>query len=458
MDDGNIGQQIIIILILIIANGIFAMTEMSIISARKPRLEQKAEEGNKNAKVALELAEDPNLMFSTVQTGITLIGIVTGLYGGATLSEPLARFIKTYIPFMSSYADAISPLFIVTVITYLSIVVGELTPKRLAVSYAEPIAIIVARPMRGFSFMMKPIVLFLSGSSTLLLRIMGITPRMQDPVSEEEIKIMLSEGAAAGAFEEEEPELVDNIFRLADTTVSDVMVPRPQLEWINIDEEEEDIRRELIEAQHYRLPVGREGLDEVLGLINVSDIFTKQLETNSHVPLKELVETSMKMPLMVAESISLVKLLNLFRTEGVHEALVLDEYGSLSGIVTLHDIMEEIVGLMPTTEEERIEEENRIIKRSDGSWFIDGLMDVEEFREYFKIDAYFPGEEDDYFKTIGGFVTYAIGRIPKETDKVFVEDFTFEVADMDNTRVDKLILTRNTLDKENIQEILDRPV
>lgn len=257
---------------------------------------------------------------------------------------------------------------------------------------------------------------------------------------------MLSQGAAMGAFEKEEPELVDNIFRLADLNAGDVMTPRTQLKWIDLETEEDDIRQVITNAQHYRLPVGRDSLDELVGIVQISDIFTRQLQTHGTIALKDLIQSCTKTPLMVPESVTLVKLLELFRSEGVHETIVLDEYGGFSGLVTLHDIMEEIVGWMPISEVQRKEEENRIIKRDDQSWFVDGLLNVEDFREYLSMTNELPGEDEDLYKTVGGFVTYMLGRIPKEGEKVSFDGYTFEVADMDNTRVDKLLVTHTSID------------
>lgn len=439
MDD--IGQQLLIIFALLILNGVFAMTEMAIVSARKVRLEQLSQEGSLGAQLALDLSKDPTQMLSTIQIGITLISIITGLYGGATLSEPLAQGIKLHLPKFSHYADTMSPFIIVTLVTYFSLVIGELVPKRIALTNPENYAVLMARPIHIFSKISTPLVSFLSMSTSLLLRILGIEAKEHAPITEEEIKVMIHQGAAMGVFEKDEPELVDNIFRLSDTNVADVMTPRTQLTWIDSQKTEEEIRTLIIESPHYRLPVGKDSLDEFEGMINTSDIFAKLLASQKNPSLKDLIHSLLWKPMMVAETIPLTKLLNLFKEESVHEALVLDEFGAISGFVTIHDIMEEIVGYIPSTEEDRLEEENRIQKRGPNSWYIDGLMDADEFREYFHIESYLPGEEEDLFKTMGGFVTYQIGRIPKEGNSFHWEHFTFEVCDMDNTRVDKIMLT-----------------
>lgn len=441
MEDG-IGQRLLIIFALIVANGFFAMTEMAIVSSRKARLESQAEEGHKAARVALNLASNPNNMLSTVQIGITVISIVTGLYGGQTLSAPLAEYIEKNMPFMAAYAASISPFIIVTTITFLSLIVGELVPKRIALNNPEKIAMIVARPMQLFSIISRPFVLLLSVSSDAIIRVLDIKSNEETPVTEDEIKVMLNRGAAMGAFEMEEPELVDNIFRLSDMNVGDVMTPRTQLQWLDMDAEDQELRQTIQEADHFRLPVGRDSLDELIGVVNVSDIFKTFISTDKTISLKDLIRQNINEPLVVPETITLVKLLTLFKTEGYHEAIVLDEFGGVSGFVTLHDILEEIVGLIPTNEDERQEEQNRIIVRSENSWYLDGLLNITEFKEHFELLEMLPGEEDDLYKTIGGFVTYCIGRIPREGDVVKIDEFSLEVCDMDNVRVDKVILTK----------------
>lgn len=439
--DGDIGKQIIIILALIVFNGVFSMAELAIVNARKSRLEESADKGNKGAALAIELADNPNQMFSTIQIGITLIGIVTGLYGGATLSEPMAKFLKHTFPSLAGYADSLSPFIIVAIITYLSLVIGELVPKRLAYNNPEGIASVISRPMHFFSIIARPVVAILSLSTDAVLKLMGITKKEETPVTEAEIKKMLTQGAEMGAFEKEEPELVDNVFRLADLNAADVMTPRTQLKWIDLNSSENEIRDIISTSNHYRLPVGIDSLDDLQGLITVSDVFARQLQTHNTIPLVDIIKSCTKEPLMVPESITLMKLLEQFRTEGVHETIVLDEYGGFSGLVTLHDIMEEIIGIMPAGEDEKQEEKNRIIKRSENTWLVDGLLSIDEFKEYFSIEDMLPGEEEDLYKTVGGFATYSFGRIPKETDLFNWEQYTFEVVDMDNVRIDKLLIT-----------------
>ena len=437
----DIGIEILIVVILIILNGLFSMTELAIINARKGLLEEKAEAGNRGARMAIKLAEDPNEMFSTIQIGITLISIVTGLYSGATFSDPMATYIKENILWLADYADTVSPIFIVSLTTYLSLVIGELVPKSLAYNSPESIAIIMAIPMKYFATITKPLVALLSMSTTMLLKILGVQHKEEAPVTESEINKMLVQGVELGAYEEEEPVLVENIFRLADLDASDIMTPRTQLTWIDINAGDEEILETIMECNEHRIPVGDDSLDELKGLVSSVDVLAQQMK-ESHRPMKDILAYCMRKPVLVPESLSLMKVLSTFREEGTHEAIVLDEYGGMSGMITFHDIMEEIVGLMPSGEEEKKEEENRIVQREDGTYLVDGLISIEELKEYFEVDEILPGEEDDLYKTLGGFVTYLIGRIPKEANRCHYGPLQFEVMDMDNTRVDKVMVTR----------------
>lgn len=437
----DIGIEILIVVILIILNGLFSMTELAIINARKGLLEEKAEAGNRGARMAIKLAEDPNEMFSTIQIGITLISIVTGLYSGATFSDPMATYIKEHILWLADYADTVSPIFIVSLTTYLSLVIGELVPKSLAYNSPESIAIIMAIPMKYFATVTKPLVALLSMSTTMLLKVLGVKHKEEAPVTESEINKMLVQGVELGAYEEEEPVLVENIFRLADLDASDIMTPRTQLTWIDINASDEEILETIMECNEHRIPVGDDSLDELKGLVSSVDVLAQQMK-ESHRPMKDILAYCMRKPVLVPESLSLMKVLSTFREEGTHEAIVLDEYGGMSGMITFHDIMEEIVGLMPSGEEEKKEEENRIVQREDGTYLVDGLISIEELKEYFEVDELLPGEEDDLYKTLGGFVTYLIGRIPKEANRCHYGPLQFEVMDMDNTRVDKVMVTR----------------
>ena len=440
----SLGKECIVILLLIFGNGIFSLLEMSIVSCHQPRLEAMAEEGSKSAKIVLKLRENPNKMFSAVQFGITLMGLLTGVYGGTEMAGPMSQYVAM-IPGLEPYAYSVSLTTIVAVITYLTIILGEIVPKRIAINKPEAIACFLARPMLYFCTVSTPLIWFLSASTALVTKIIGMGKPEVQPVTEEEIKILLEQGAELGAFEKEEPELVDRVFRLADMNVSDIMTNRTQVDWIDVEDPDETIMNEMIAFNHIHLPVGRGSLDEFLGMVSVNMVFQKYYDavhSGKTVTMKSLIESSVQKPVFVPESMDIMKVVPVFREHSVHEAAVLDEYGNFSGLLTLHDILEELVGSMPSGEKEKKENDNRIVQRGPNEWLMEGLLTIEEFKDFFDLEDDLPGEEDDLYKTLAGFVTYGVGRIPKETDTYVWNEFTFEVMDMDNLRVDKILVTR----------------
>jgi len=440
----SLGKECIVILLLIFGNGVFSLLEMSIVSCHQPRLEAMAEEGSKSAKIVLKLRENPNKMFSAVQFGITLMGLLTGVYGGTEMAGPMSQYVAM-IPGLEPYAYSVSLTTIVAVITYLTIILGEIVPKRIAINKPEAIACFLARPMLYFCTVSTPLIWFLSASTALVTKVIGMGKPEVQPVTEEEIKILLEQGAELGAFEKEEPELVDRVFRLADMNVSDIMTNRTQVDWIDVEDPDETIMNEMIAFNHIHLPVGRGSLDEFLGMVSVNMVFQKYYDavhSGKTVTMKSLVESSVQKPVFVPESMDIMKVVPVFREHSVHEAAVLDEYGNFSGLLTLHDILEELVGSMPSGEKEKKENDNRIVQRGPNEWLMEGLLTIEEFKDFFNLEDDLPGEEDDLYKTLAGFVTYGVGRIPKETDTYVWNEFTFEVMDMDNLRVDKILVTR----------------
>lgn len=440
----SLGKECIVILLLIFGNGVFSLLEMSIVSCHQPRLEAMAEEGSKSAKIVLKLRENPNKMFSAVQFGITLMGLLTGVYGGTEMAGPMSQYVAM-IPGLEPYAYSVSLTTIVAVITYLTIILGEIVPKRIAINKPEAIACFLARPMLYFCTVSTPLIWFLSASTALVTKVIGMGKPEVQPVTEEEIKILLEQGAELGAFEKEEPELVDRVFRLADMNVSDIMTNRTQVDWIDVEDPDETIMNEMIAFNHIHLPVGRGSLDEFLGMVSVNMVFQKYYDavhSGKNVTMKSLVESSVQKPVFVPESMDIMKVVPVFREHSVHEAAVLDEYGNFSGLLTLHDILEELVGSMPSGEKEKKENDNRIVQRGPNEWLMEGLLTIEEFKDFFELEDDLPGEEDDLYKTLAGFVTYGVGRIPKETDAYVWNEFTFEVMDMDNLRVDKILVTR----------------
>lgn len=432
MDTPSVGLEIAIILALIIANGIFAMTEMAIVSSRKARLEKRADSGDAGAKAALELAEEPTPLLSTIQIGITLIGILTGTFGGATLSQMLAPQLKS-VPFISEHSDAAALLIVISVITYLSLILGELVPKKLALNNPEPIAALIARPMRTFSKLASPIVNFLSYSTNFTLSILGVKPSQEPPVTEDEIRILIEQGTEAGTFEKTEQDMVEKIFRLGDLKAYAIMTPRTQMIWLDLEDPIELNLQIINDSSHTRFPVAKGSLDDFVGIIYTSDLLVSSLES------KRLnLETAIRTPMFIPKSMKAFKILEAFKQSGTHEAVVLDEFGGVVGFITLHDILSEIIGDIGLADEP---DDIQITQRDDGSWLVDGLLPIDEFKETFDVDE-LPDEDRDHFQTLGGFIISFLGYIPTTSEKFDWNGFRFEIVDMDRVRVDKILITK----------------
>ncbi len=428
----EIAYEILILVLLIAANGVFAMSEMAIVSARKARLQQAADEGDGGARAALALAEAPNIFLSTVQIGITLIGILAGAFGGATLANRIAAAAGR-IGWLAPYANEIGIGAMVLLITYLSLVMGELAPKRLALSRAETIAARVARPMYVLSQLTAPAVRVLSASTDLLLRAIGARPSSEPPVTEEEIKIMIAQGTAVGVFEEAEKDLVTGVFRLAERRVSTLMTPRPEIVWFDIDEPPQEIWRRMAASGHSAFPIYEGAMDNVVGIVNAKDLWARAV-AGQPIDLRQ----ALIPPLFVPESMAALRVLELLRETRRHLALVIDEFGSIQGLVTLFDILEAIVGEIPSAAPW---DEPEIVQREDGSWLLDGALPVDEMRELFDLDR-LPEQERGAYETVGGFVMMMLGRIPTAGDRFEWGGLCFEVVDMDRLRVDKVLVTR----------------
>jgi putative hemolysin len=422
--------EILIILVLIIANGVFSMSEMAIVSARKVRLQQLANQGDAKARAALKLAESPNHFLSTVQVGISLIGILTGAFGGATIANRLAVYVKL-VPLLAPYSEPISFGIVVLIITYLSLIVGELVPKRLALNNPERIASIVAIPMQALAAIASPVVYLLSASTDLILRMLGITASTEPQVTEEEIKILIEQGTEAGTFEEAEQDMVERVFRLGDRPVSYLMTPRPDIVWLDLEDTAEENRQKMVDSAYSRYPVCQAGLDNVLGVIPVTDLLARSFRGE---PLDLTV--GLRQPVFVPESTRGLKVLELFKQTITHMALVVDEYGVIQGLVTLNDIMSEIVGDVPSTDGQ---DQPQAVQREDGSWLLDGMLPVEEFLELFGMEEW-ESEERGSYQTLGGFVITHLGRIPAAADHFEWQSMRIEVMDMDGNRVDKVLV------------------
>lgn len=427
----SIAAEIVIVLLLILANGLFSMSEMAVVSARKTRLQELAERGDTKARAALKLANSPNQFLSTVQVGITLIGILAGAFGGATLSEKLAETIAQ-IPLLAPYSQAIGLGMVVLTITYLSLILGELVPKRLALNSPERIAANISVRVQRVATIAYPVVHFLTLSTEAVLKLLGANAPSDEPlVTEEEIKVMVRQGTEAGTFAAAEQDMVERVFRLGDQRVSSLMTPRLDIVWLDLSEPVEFNRQRMTESRHSRFPVCQDSLDNVLGVAHVTDILARTL-TGGALDLT----VSLRQPLFVPENTPALKVLELFKQSSTHLALIVDEYGVLQGVVTLNDVMEVIIGDVPFADKPQ---DSPAVQREDGSWLLDGMLPIDRFKELFEIEE-LPGDDRGSYQTLGGFIITQLGRIPTATDHFEWEQIRFEVMDMDGNRVDKVLV------------------
>lgn len=426
----RVAIEMVFIIVLILANGVFAMAEAAVISARKVRLQQRINEGNVKAQRALNLAEQPGDFLATVQIGITLVGILAGAFGGATIAKQLAGILET-IPFLSSVSEALSLGLVVLAITYLSLVVGELVPKNLALKRPEDIAVAVASPMHSLSKLVSPVVYLLNASTSIALKVLRIKPTSDLAVTEDEIKVMIDQGTQIGTFQEPERDMLARVFRFADLKVSDLMTPRPDIAWLDMNDTPEVIRNKLLAGDHSRFPVCEDDLDNVRGIIRATGLLN-QLLKGQPFDLK----TNLEVAFFVPETVSALKVLETFKQTGYHTALVIDEHGGIQGLVTLTNLLEELVGDVAITEGVI---EPQVIQRQDGSWLLDGMVPAQRFKEILNLKE-LPGEEQGHYQTLGGFVMAQLGRVPGAGDVFEVQGQRFEVVDMDGYRVDKVLV------------------
>lgn len=423
--------EVVFILLLIGANGVFAMSELAVVSARKARLRQRAEEGDREAGRALQLADDPNRFLSTVQVGITLVGTCAGAFGGLTIAESIADALRG-TPFLAPYSKTIGLAVVVLSISYFSLVLGELVPKRLAMSNPERIAAAVARPLWVLSAVGVPIVWFLSQSTEVVLRLLGVGPSPAASVTEEEVRFLLKEGTEAGVFERAEQEMVKRVLRLGDQRAGNLMTPRTDVVWIDAADSPEEVRRVVSEFPHSQYPVCEQTLDNVLGVAHVKDLLADRAARQPF-DLRGV----LRIPPFLYEGARGLKVLETFKKTGTRVSIVLDEYGSVRGILTPSDILVAIVGDLPTEDEVG---DRPIVQRPDGSWLLDGMLDFSEFRDLFEARRPPAGE----YRTIAGLVLEQLGRIPSSGDAFEWEGLRFEVVDMDDKRVDKVLVTPPT--------------
>ncbi len=424
----NVGIQLLVLLLLLVANGVFAAAELSIASSRKVRLQQRAEAGDTGARAALDLANEPGRFLSTVQIGITLISILTGAFGSSSLGAFLGTALER-VPSLAPISGQLGVFLAILVITYLSLIIGELVPKQLALGNPEAIAARVAGPMGRISVFASPVVWLLSRSTALILRLLGSRPSTEPAVTEEEITILVQQGAQAGVFQAAEREIVDRVFRLGDQRVADLMVPRPRVAWIDVTAPAAENLRRMAQGGYTHYPVCRGDLDHVLGIVSVRELWARQVSGQS-----ADIESAMRPPLYLPETVAAYKALEQFKTTGRRIALVLDEYGGIEGLITLGDVLGDLVGDGPPPVGAA-----GAVRRDDGSWLIDGMLPLDEFRDFIPVNE-LPGEELGYFQTLGGFVLAQLGRLPAAGDRVIWGGYDFEVLDMDGQRVDKVLV------------------
>jgi putative hemolysin len=431
--------EILTILLLILANGLFVMSELAIVSSRKVRLQQLAERGDAKARAALELASSPNQFLGTVQIGITLLTILSGAYGEETIAKRLTPILSS-IPLQEDYKRQLAKGLAILIITYLTLIIGELVPKRLALSRPEPIASVLAIPMQMLARIGSPIVYLLTVSTETVLRILGIKPSTEPQVTEEEIRVLIEQGTEEGTFEEAEQDMVERVFRLGDRPVSSFMTPRPDIVWLDLEDTAQENRQKIIDGGYSRYPVCQGGLDNVLGIIPVTGLLARSF-CNEQLDLT----VGLLQATYVPESTRGLKVLELFKQTITHMALVVDEYGVIQGIVTLNDVMIEIVGDVPSIDDQ---ENPEIVQREDGSWLLDGMLSVDEFFELFDIEE-LSAEDRGSYQTLGGFVITHLGRIPSAADHFEWQDMRFEVMDMDGNRVDKVLVVPHEVKSGN---------
>ncbi len=428
----NYLTEILIIFVLLLANGVFAMAEIAVVSSRKARLKALAAGGSPKAQAALALAQEPTRFLSTVQIGITLVGIMAGAFGGATLSEKLAVWL-TQFSALAPYSKILAMLIVVGAITYFSLIIGELAPKRIALTNPEARAMLVAKPMTVLSRIASPLVWFLTVSTNVLLKAFGLGKEVEAPPSEEEISHLIEQGMTAGVFHKAERAMVEGVLRLDELPVTDIMTRRTKIVWLNITDSDEVNWRKIVASGHSHFPVYEGTRDQVIGMVSV-----KSLWANAAIGMANEIRHHLVEPLFAPSSITAVQLLETFKKTGKHLALVTDEFGSIQGLVSLIDVMEAIVGDLPQPGDRRLPD---AIQREDGSWLVDGTMELEDFKRRLAVGS-LPREESESFETLGGFMVDRFGRIPAPGEYFVWNGWRFEIVDMDRHRVDKVLLSR----------------
>jgi len=425
-------MDVALLLFLILLNALFAMSEMALTASRKARLTVLVEAGEPGAQAAQELHDDPNKFLSTVQIGITSISVLNGIVGEAAFSKPLARWLNSVLPMMSErVADITGTALVVLIITFLTIIFGELVPKRLGQMYPERVAVLVARPMNWLSTATRPFVWLLTIATEATLKLLGIRQAPNRSVTEEEIAASLEEGLDAGVIEAQEHQMVRNVFRLDDRQVGSMMIPRAEITWLDQHAPLPELLAQMTENGHSRYPVCRNGLDDVVGVIQAQDLLVP-LSRGETPDLGAL----MQAPVFVPETLSGMELLDHFRANAAELVFVVDEYGAVQGVITVRDVLEAITGeFSPPSADDAW-----AVRRADGSWLMDGLIPVPELKDRLEIRD-LPEEDRGRYNTLAGMVMLLLGRLPRTTDVVEWDGWRFEVVDLDGKRVDKVLVS-----------------
>ena len=420
-------MEILIILFLILLNGVFSMSEIALISARKNRLETAAKKGNKNAKIALDLSNSPNEFLSTVQIGITLIGILTGIYSGDKITTDVKAFIAQFQA-LHAYSDSIAVGIVVVTLTFFSLILGELLPKRIGLNYPEAIAKAVAMPMKIVSTITMPFIWLLTTSTDFLLKMLQLKPTADGKVTEEEIKAIIKEGTEVGEVQEIEQDIVERVFHIGDRKVNSLMTHRSSMVYLSTEDTLQEIKAKVLDELHSVYPVCEENLDEVIGVVYLKDLFAN-FEKGAF-ELKSIA----KDPIYFIEHTSAYKALENFKKSKVHYAFVTDEYGVFQGIITLNDILEALVGDASDFDDD----EYKLIANEDGSWLVDGQYSLHDFLTYFDMDEL---TTDYEVTTVSGFIITELGAIPKQGDRLIWNKLEFEARKMDGVKIEKVVIT-----------------
>lgn len=428
----SVWLDVLCLFCLVLINGFFAMSEIAIVTARRAKLQMQADDGSERARIALELSENPTRALSTIQVGITSIGILSGIVGESALVEPLSEQILQWVPMSVSTARAVAMVCVVIGITYISIVIGELVPKRIGQIAADSIVRFVAKPIHWISIVAMPFVQLLSFSTETLMKWFGIKNDSQQ-ITEEDIHSMIEEGGETGVIDAQEHTMVRNVFRLDDRPVSSLMVPRSEVEYIDLEDTHEENMKKLLHSRFSRLPVCQDGLDNIKGIVTTRQLL-KQMVTKGKANFRDLSQPAVFVP----ESLTGMELLENFRQNDAALAMVVDEYGAVLGLVTPHDVLEAIAGeFKPETPADAL-----VVAKEDGNFEFDGLLPIPEVKDLLDIDEC-PDEESERYTTVGGMLLYLLERIPTEGDKVEWSNWTFEVKKMDGRRIDRITATKN---------------